>query len=89
MINVVDGVPLYLGDVARVIDGPGESTSYTWIGFGPASDRQQLNHDIYPAVAILITKKRCQCRLGETGPEYRIEVVSGLTAGETVLIASQ
>ncbi len=27
VINVVDGVPLYLGDVAGVIDGPGESTS--------------------------------------------------------------
>ncbi len=58
VINVVDGVPIYLDDVARVIDGPAEPTSYTWIGFGPASDRQQQNPDIYPAVAISIAKKK-------------------------------
>jgi hypothetical protein len=28
-------------------------------------------------------------RLGEFGPDDRIEVISGLTAGETVLIAAQ
>ena len=58
VINVVDGVPIYIDDVARVIDGPAEPTSYTWIGFGPASDRQQQNPDIYPAVAISIAKKK-------------------------------
>ncbi len=58
VINVIDGVPIYLDDVARVIDGPAEPTSYTWIGFGPASDRQQQNPDNYPAVAIAIAKKK-------------------------------
>ncbi len=58
VINVVDGVPIYLEDVARVIDGPAEPASYTWIGFGPASDRSQPNTDIYPAVAISIAKKK-------------------------------
>jgi multidrug efflux pump subunit AcrB len=58
VINVIDGVPIYLNDVARVIDGPAEPTSYTWLGFGPASDRQQKNPDIYPAVAISIAKKK-------------------------------
>ena len=43
VINVVDGVPIYLDDIARVIDGPAEPASYTWIGFGPAADRQQQN----------------------------------------------
>jgi hypothetical protein len=28
-------------------------------------------------------------RLGETGPDDHIEVISGLTTGETILIASQ
>ncbi len=58
VINVVDGVPIYLEDVARVIDGPAEADSYTWIGFGPASDLQQQNSGIYPAVAISIAKKK-------------------------------
>jgi len=58
VISVVDGVPVYLADVARVIDGPAEPTSYTWFGFGPASD---LIHDypgVYPAVAISVAKKK-------------------------------
>ena len=58
VINVVDGVPVYLKDVARLIDGPAEPDSYTWIGFGPASDRLQNFSDVYPAVAISIAKKR-------------------------------
>lgn len=58
VINVVDGVPVYLGDVARVIDGPAEPASYSWIGFGPASDLSQDYSGIYPAVAISIAKKK-------------------------------
>jgi multidrug efflux pump subunit AcrB len=58
VINVVDGVPVYLRDVARVIDGPAEPGSYTWIGFGPASNRLQKYPDVYPAVAISIAKKK-------------------------------
>ena len=42
VINVVDGVPVYLRDVARIIDGPAEPTTYTWIGFGPASQGKSL-----------------------------------------------
>jgi multidrug efflux pump subunit AcrB len=58
VINVVDGVPIHLEDVARVSDGPAEAVSYTWIGFGPASDLQQQHASIYPAVAISIAKKK-------------------------------
>jgi multidrug efflux pump subunit AcrB len=58
VINVVDGVPVYLKDVAQVIDGPAEPTSYTGIGFGPASDKFQEYLDVYPAVAISIAKKK-------------------------------
>lgn len=57
-INVVDGVPVYLRDVARIIDGPAEPESYTWIGFGPASNLLQNYPDVYPAVAISIAKKK-------------------------------
>ncbi|UCF93479.1 MAG: efflux RND transporter permease subunit [Desulfobacterales bacterium] len=58
VINVVDGVPVYLGDVARVIDGPAEPVSYTWMGFGPASNLMQDFPDVYPAVAIAVAKKK-------------------------------
>ncbi len=57
-INVIDGVPVYLRDVARVIDGPAEPNDYTWFGFGPASGRRKDVPDAYPAVAISIAKKK-------------------------------
>ena len=37
VIQVAGGQPVYLKDVATVIDGPAEVESYTWIGFGPAA----------------------------------------------------
>jgi multidrug efflux pump subunit AcrB len=58
VINVVDGVPVYLEDVARILDGPAEPASYTWIGFGPASERAGDPTEAYPAVAISIAKKK-------------------------------
>lgn len=64
VINVVDGVPVYLGDVAHVINGPAEPTSYTWIGFGPASNFLQKYPDVYPAVALSITRKKVPMQCG-------------------------
>jgi multidrug efflux pump subunit AcrB len=58
VINVIDGVPVFLDDVATVIDGPAEPISYTWIGFGPASNKLKEYTDVYPAVAISIAKKK-------------------------------
>ena len=40
VVNVVDGIPVYLKDVATVIDGPAEVDNYTWVGFGPASEKK-------------------------------------------------
>ena len=37
VVNLSDNRPVYLKDVATVIDGPAETESYTWIGFGPAA----------------------------------------------------
>jgi len=58
VINVVDGVPVYLEDIARVSDGPEEPNSYTWIGFGPASDQLQKYPEDYPAVVISVAKQK-------------------------------
>jgi len=58
VINVIDGVPVYLDDIARVIDGPAEPVSYTWIGFGPASQKKKDLPEGYPAVAVSIAKKK-------------------------------
>ena len=58
VINVVDGVPVYLGDVARVIDGPGEAGDYSWIGFGPAHPEVGGAGESYPAVFLSVAKRK-------------------------------
>ncbi len=43
VVNVIDGAPVFLRDVARVEDGPAEADSYTWIDFTsahPAADKR-------------------------------------------------
>ena len=58
-VNVVDGVPVLLKDVARVVDGPAEPDSYSWIGFGPAAEAGAGNDErtFFPAVHIAIAKQ--------------------------------
>ncbi|QDV09508.1 Efflux pump membrane transporter BepG [Planctomycetes bacterium Poly30] len=58
VINVVDGIPVNLGDVAEVIDGPEEATDLTWIGFSEASKPEDATTGVlYPAVHLTIAKK--------------------------------
>jgi multidrug efflux pump subunit AcrB len=64
VINVIDGAPVYLRDVARLVDGPAEPESYTWIDFadqhesssGGAAPEQGSRQ--YPMVAISVAKQR-------------------------------
>ncbi|MHC4408990.1 MAG: efflux RND transporter permease subunit [Planctomycetota bacterium] len=56
VVNVVDGLPVYLRDVATVVDGPDEPTNYTWIGFGPASGSDDTR--LRPAVHLAVAKKK-------------------------------
>ncbi len=60
VVNVVDGIPVYLQDVATVTDGPAEQSTYTWIGFGPASSQVTVpaGNQLYPAVHIAVAKKK-------------------------------
>ena len=57
VVNVVDGIPVYLKDVANVIDGPAEIDNYTWVGFGPAAEKKK-DGTFYPAVALSVAKKK-------------------------------
>ncbi|MDX1650605.1 MAG: efflux RND transporter permease subunit, partial [Myxococcota bacterium] len=64
VVNVVDGRPVFLQDVARVPDGPAERRSWSWIGFGPADARGHeavgaADGDAYlPAVHVAVAKQR-------------------------------
>jgi len=58
VVNVVDGVPVFLKDVARVIDGPAERETYTWIGFGAAESDTGADNRLFPAVNIAVAKQK-------------------------------
>ena len=55
-VNVVDGIPVRINDIATVYDGPAEPTAYNWITFGPAHDAQHGGP--FAAVDIAIAKKK-------------------------------
>ncbi|MDZ7752922.1 MAG: efflux RND transporter permease subunit [Gammaproteobacteria bacterium] len=58
VVNVLDGAPVQLRDVARVHDGPAEPTSYTWTDFGPASTTEGRVDGPYPAVFLAVAKRK-------------------------------
>ena len=58
VVNVIDGTPITLRDVADVVDGPAEATAYTWIDFAPGHPAFHSGNDGYPSVSISVAKQR-------------------------------
>ncbi len=61
VIKVQNGRPVYLKDVATVIDGPEEPTSYVLFGGGRAAAEKGIKAapgKLYPAVSIAVAKRR-------------------------------
>ena len=65
--NIVIGTyqqrPVFLKDVASILDGPAEPTNYVFMGIGPQSDTKELNVAAFkegalPAVTISIAKRK-------------------------------
>ena len=58
VVGVHEGQPVYLADIARVIDGPPPPAHYAWHGIGSAgaTDAGDAGRS-YPAVTIAVTKK--------------------------------
>lgn len=56
VINVVDGQPVFLQDVAQIIDGPAEPDTYTWIDFSSQTDTRTQQQN--PMVTISVAKQR-------------------------------
>lgn len=57
--GIYNGRPVYLKDVAGVIDGPEEPSNYVFMGLGPASDyNEKFKSGIFEAVSITIAKKQ-------------------------------
>tara|TARA_R100000005_G_scaffold70627_1_gene38203 strand:+ start:10993 stop:14289 length:3297 start_codon:yes stop_codon:yes gene_type:complete len=57
VVNVIDGVPVYLRDVARIVDGPQEPASYTWISFAGDRAANGQSPSRYPMVTLNVAKK--------------------------------
>jgi multidrug efflux pump subunit AcrB len=58
VVGVVDGGPVYLSDVARVVDGPPQPARYVWLGTRKAGKGNAIEtYDEFPAVTIAVTKK--------------------------------
>ncbi|MCX5722453.1 MAG: efflux RND transporter permease subunit [Nitrospirae bacterium] len=63
VVGVRDGRPIYLRQVADVIDGPSDVTRYVWFGLGAGGDRKtgDVKRDAQeesPAVTVAVAKQR-------------------------------
>jgi multidrug efflux pump subunit AcrB len=58
VVGVYGNQPIYLSNVAEIIDGPETPWNYSWMGFGAANDQSEATTDVYPAVHLAIAKKK-------------------------------
>ncbi len=63
VVGVFDGRPVFLEDVAHVIDGPSEPENYVFFGTGPAAGEIGIQADdspmgVYPAVTLTVAKRK-------------------------------
>ncbi len=74
IVGFYQGKPIYLKDVARVIDGPSEVKDYVFIGFGPSREYKGIkidSNELFPAVTIAVAKRK-----GTNAVEVAEEVLS-------------
>ena len=58
VVGTSSGRPVYINDVAEVIDGPDRPSRYVWTGAGPAGAAKGIaGKGEHPAVTLLVTKK--------------------------------
>ncbi|MBU0992517.1 MAG: efflux RND transporter permease subunit [Proteobacteria bacterium] len=63
VVGVFDGHPVYLDNVATLVDGPAEPDNYVFYGNGPADDEINAPADAsqmgeYPAVTLTLAKRK-------------------------------
>ena len=58
LVNVIDGMPVYLNDVATIVDGPAEPEDYSWIEFAPGHPEFGDRAESFPMVTISVAKNR-------------------------------
>ncbi|MCX8059887.1 MAG: efflux RND transporter permease subunit, partial [Aquificaceae bacterium] len=74
VVGVFEGRPVYLRDVATVVDGPSEVRDYVLMGFGPKHEEKGIRGvspgELYPAVTLAVSK-----RVGTNAVEVSREVL--------------
>ena len=55
IVNVINGKPVYLQDIATITDGESEAESDTWMQYGSAEGETS---EVYPAVFISVAKQK-------------------------------
>ncbi|MGD9232931.1 MAG: efflux RND transporter permease subunit [Desulfobacterales bacterium] len=62
VVGVRDEKPVYLRDVAEIIDGPEEPSQYVFFGAGPAAKEKhvsgQPSKSVFPAVTLTVAKRK-------------------------------
>ena len=63
VVSAYQGRPVYLGDVANVVDGPPMPENYVYFGTGPAAGEKGISpeetvHAPYPAVTLTLAKRK-------------------------------
>ncbi|MCS7149467.1 MAG: efflux RND transporter permease subunit [Caldimicrobium sp.] len=61
VVAIRQGKPVYLRDVAKIVDGPSEIKDYVFIGFGPSSkeiSQSDKGSELYPAVTLAVSKRK-------------------------------
>jgi len=58
VINVIDGSPVFLQDVATIVDGPEEPENYTWIDFSSTHPSYKESVGKLPMIVLSVAKQR-------------------------------
>ena len=83
VIGVYKGSPIYLKQVAEVIDGPEISSQYVNFGYGKINEAKSLAKGEYPAVTISVAKRR-----GADAMKVAEQIITKINALEKDLIPS-
>ncbi|BAX82191.1 efflux RND transporter permease subunit [Labilibaculum antarcticum] len=58
VVGVANGSPIYLKQVAEVIDGPEVPSQYVSFGYGKINEAKEVSKGEYPAVTLSVAKRR-------------------------------
>jgi len=57
VVGVTQGRPVYINDIASVVEGPDQPARYVWNGPGAGGEHKADSGQTYPAVTLAISKK--------------------------------